>query len=536
MKKWLSLALSSFLFLTNTVYAAAPAANPAQVTTFSQALQFFIIFIVLLACAVLLLYQLVRISKLKSQKKKFLEEVERFSAALYRDKARLSLLLELYSGPSARRLIQPVDAEVSEMLTIIEELQRVTSEIPSAFFSFSSGASIEECKVLFKEYQGVYENLSQKVEKFSELEKENNKAMGELEEKIQFLMNRTRDRAGIYGVAEIEAELAQVNNRIEIVKREQLSDFINVNVGIQPILNQLSDIERLLKVIPELYDRQQQFIREIGEVRSTVDRSMHDNGLTPAELDVHHELDRAQEKAVFLLEQLQAGKIRDAERLSRDIAITIRRAGSSVQDTLELRDSVHKNLKLLDDNIRDLHYPEAEYREELQRVQENFHETVWSSMERDYKEFTKAYEGLRDELPEARDLLEAGRYSKAGEKVMALLESYTELYNKMSRLKVYENAVEEFNQHRAQIGHLWHTFQATVALISTNRLEAAIHSEELGTLRFKIQDQKEMLDRRLNMRPIHLKRLDEEVEVFQKHVNVFREQVMVFDAQKQWVR
>ncbi|MEC0245820.1 hypothetical protein P4H65_08425 [Paenibacillus chitinolyticus] len=483
------------------------------------------------------IYQSIRVFRQGKRKEKLLREAQAYSTELYRDSERLGLLADLYKGPSAEKRIRPVEAEMKDVSSILDEMTAMISGIKISFIGNvkTMEETMGECRVLLRQYQGVYGSLKGSIDRLCELEKQNDKVVSELQAKIESLLARAKDRSAAYRVDDVEEELLGLQKRIGIIDREQMSDFIDVQEHLAPEREQLAEIERLLAELPELHNRQQKFKGQIGSARDDVNRSIREHGLDSSDLTSFASLDRAEALSAAMLEALNAGRIREAARISSDVTGLIKHSVIAAGELAELRESLTKTLRLLKSGLRELDYPESAFKEELKRVKTYFAESVWSFMRGEFDQFTALVSEIAPKLPEVENLLAEGRFNEGGKKLIALMEQYELAEKKHARLQVYEAANKELNGLRESVHACWMDFQETVSFISSEGLEEALHSRDLGDLKYKIHDRKEMIDRRMSSPPIQLDRLRRDAEAMSADIQAYRARVeQIADQQEEY--
>ncbi|MGX4587924.1 hypothetical protein [Paenibacillus chitinolyticus] len=491
----------------------------------------------ILAGIIFVIYQSFRIIRQRKRKEKLLREAQAYSTDLYRDSERLGLLADLYKGPSAEKRIRPVEAELKDVSSILDEMTAMISGIKISFIGNvkTMEETMGECRALLRQYQGVYGSLKASIDKLSELEKQNDKVVSELQAKIESLLARAKDRSDAYRVDDLEEELLSLQKRIGIIDREQMSDFIDVQEHLAPEREQLAEIERLLAELPELHNRQQKFKGQIESARDDVNRSIREHGLDSSDLTSFASLDRAEALSAAMLEALNAGRIREASRISSDVTGLIKHSVIAAGELAELRESLTKTLRLLKSGLRELDYPEPAFKEELKRVKAYFAESVWSFMRGEFDQFTALVREITPKLPEVENMLAEGRFNEGGKKLIVLMEKYELAEKKHARLQVYEAANKELNALRERVHACWMDFQETVSFISSEGLEEALHSRDLGDLKYKIHDRKEMIDRRMSSPPIQLDRLRRDAEAMSADIQAYRARVeQIADQQEEY--
>ncbi|SEG50442.1 hypothetical protein [Paenibacillus sp. UNC499MF] len=486
---------------------------------------------------ILVIYQSIRVIRQRKKKEKLLREAQSYSMDLYRDSERLGLLADLYKGPSAEKRIRPVEAELADVSTILDEMTAMISGIKISFIGNvkTMEETMGECRMLLRQYQGVYGSLKGSIDRLCELEKQNDKVVSELQAKIDSLLTRAKERSAAYRVDDLEEELLGLQKRIGIIDREQMSDFIDVQEHLAPERGQLAEIERLLAELPELHNRQQKFKGQIGSARDDVNRSIREHGLDSSDLTSFGSLDRAEALSAAMLDALNAGRIREAERLSSDVTGLIKHSVTAAGELAELRESLNKTLRLLKSGMRELDYPEPAFKEELKRVKAYFAESVWSFMRGEFDQFTVLYREITHKLPEVENLLSEGRFNEGGKKLIALMEQYELAEKKHARLQVYESANKELNALRERVHACWMDFQETVSYISSEDLEEALHSRDLGDLKYKIHEQKDLIERRMSSPPVQLDRIKRDAEAMAANVQAYNARVeQIADQQEEY--
>ncbi|MFE4572621.1 hypothetical protein [Paenibacillus chitinolyticus] len=486
---------------------------------------------------IFVIYQSFRIFRQRKRKEKLLGEAQAYSTDLYRDSERLGLLADLYKGPSAEKRIRPVEAELKDVSSILDEMTAMISGIKISFIGNvkTMEETMGECRVLLRQYQGVHGSLKASIDKLCELEKQNDKVVSELQAKIESLLARAKDRSAAYRVDDLQEELLSLQKRIGIIDREQMSDFIDVQEHLAPEREQLAEIERLLAELPELHNRQQKFKGQIESARDDVNRSIREHGLDSSDLTSFASLDRAEALSAAMLEALNAGRIREAARISSDVTGLIKHSVIAAGELAELRESLTKTLRLLKSGLRELDYPESAFKEELNRVKAYFAESVWSFMRGEFDQFTALVREITPKLPEVENMLAEGRFNEGGKKLITLMEKYELAEKKHARLQVYEAANKELNGLRERVHACWMDFQETVSFISSEGLEEALHSRDLGDLKYKIHDRKEMIDRRMSSPPVELDRLRRDAEAMSADIQAYRARVeQIADQQEEY--
>jgi uncharacterized membrane protein YgcG len=465
-----------------------------------------------------------------------------------------------------KKLSMLVQEVIRETRGAQESLKTISSQYRTLDFTTISkelNNRIVECSILANELlkvrtpfifskKGYRETLKEKETQLSNIRK---KLMNQIDDlkKIESSISEIQDiseqarlkmesiKAGLESLGLIP-QLEQLKERLADLENQYYQilalESLEIIEELQKVRRSAEELDRRLKMIPNLADQLSSAPQRIKNFKEQVRRLINENSLKLNEFDPNQHI-HAAERTYFLFKQsYEAGDFDKAEQLSKEIASSLRESINVITERIALKRKVQDDLSRGQRMLSSiLSFDQNKLEVEIQKLKDNFVERLWVHMPEQYKENMQALVQIQQKIAAICELASDSvqKYVQANELLKMTLNELSNIENVIDNIRnAHHKYTLRFKEAQRQFG-LWNVrFQDAMKKAQMKEIKIYTKSSAAQILD-RCRSQKETTVHLMKIKPNDLAQLELSVSLFKESVRSLEEGIEQLVEQKQMI-
>ncbi|WP_145949635.1 TPM domain-containing protein [Paenibacillus sp. Y412MC10] len=419
------------------------------------------------------LVMLTRYNKRTAMKRNVLSEAQKVSVDLLHQQEMLKPLLELYSGPAADQKLVPLAAVIDRQAEKVQKLIEQISSYKIVFFSGSGNAGIEELSQMAFKLKTETMQTGEHAIELVHLDKTNSQEVNEVQSAIQALEEKAKDLADHYllSLGKIKEEIKQSKEKAAEIYKAQISDLIDAPALLETERDKIALHHSLLDSIPDLLTDLKEFPDKIYAMETDIKTKLEENQLKLVEFNPYERTASASETHKMFADALKRGDLQEAQSKREQIREVLEVVNQMIPQRLKLRASIEQDMEAMRTFMDSFSPSEDAFNEVLQKLERQFHESVWSDLPARYQTAVQTEVEMVVCASNVNHNYTEQRYNEARKQLNRLMELSTKAQDALEdAMQGYKRAAQRLEGIRSAASESWSQYQSAENAISFNSI------------------------------------------------------------------